>query len=132
MIQELYLKKASNIRKEYLSITKDINSYEKVAKDLILSIQFRKGEMESLAKKINEGRFSNPQNAQMEFSKILFELEKDINEVNNKIDGLNGRIEKLKEEELKLYKDIKNQYPESKDDDLKKEIKEYFNKMNIS
>jgi chromosome segregation ATPase len=132
MIGELYLKKALNIRKEYLNITKDINSYEKVAKDLISSIQFRKDEMEVLSKKLSEGRFSNPENAQMEFSKILFELEKDINEVNMRIDGLNDRIEKLKQEELTLYKDIKNQYPESKDEDLKKEIKEYFDKMNVN
>lgn len=132
MISELYLKKALNIRREYLTIQEDISSYEKVAKDLINSIELRKSEMENLSTKIGEGKFLNPESAQMEFSRILFEIEKDMNEINTRIDKLNGRIDKLREEELLLYKEIKNQYPEAKDDDLKKEIHNYFTKMDVN
>lgn len=131
MISELFLKEAANIRKEYLKVRVDIESYEKVAHNLIKSIEFRKTEMEKLMVKLSEGKFSNPQNAQMEFSRILFDFEKDINEINVKIDGLNGRITKLGEEENLLYKNIKNQYPESSDQSLKEEIDRYFKKMNI-
>jgi uncharacterized protein with gpF-like domain len=131
MISELYLKKAANIRKEYLKVRSDIESYEKVAKNLIQSIEFRKTEMEKLMMKLEEGKFSNPHNAQMEFSRILFDFEKDINETNVKIDGLNSRIEKLGIEEHTLYKDIKNQYPGVDDKVLKEEIQNYFKRNMI-
>ena len=48
MIQEIYLKRAIKIRKEYLKIVKDINSYELIAKDLITCISDRKKELEDL------------------------------------------------------------------------------------
>lgn len=131
MISELFLKKAANIRKEYLKVRVDIDSYEKVAHNLIKSIELRKNDMEILMNKLSEGKFSNPQNAQMEFSRILFDFEKDINDVNVKIDGLNGRIAKLGEEENDLYKNIKNQYPEVNDRVLRDEIQNYFKKMKI-
>jgi len=131
MISELFLKKAANIRKEYLRVREDINSYEKVAQDLIKSIEFRKIEMEKLMVKLSEGKFNNPQTAQLEFSRILFDFEKDINEINLKIDSLNSRITKLGEEEQVLYKTIKNQYPEASDQSLRLEVQKYFQKMKI-
>ena len=37
MISEFYLKKALNIRKEYLSIVSNINLFENMAKDILRS-----------------------------------------------------------------------------------------------
>ena len=132
MIQELYLKKAVNIKRSYIKVINDVNSYEKVAKDLASSIEDRMEDLKLLMNKIEEGKISNVESAQMEFSKVLFNLETDMNEVNARIDSLNSSIDKLKLDELNLYKEIKNHYIDLSDEEIKKEVQNYLKKQNLS
>ena len=59
MISEFYLKKALNIRKEYLSIVSNINLFENMAKDILKIIEGKLEELNTLQSKINEKKISN-------------------------------------------------------------------------
>jgi len=66
MISELYLKRAVSIRKDYIKIVSDIESYEKVAKSLSDSISLRTKELESVLEKLNQNKYNNVDAAQQE------------------------------------------------------------------
>lgn len=132
MIQELYLKKSLNIKKDYLKVVNDIERYENIAKDLSLSIENRTKELELLLSNLNAGSISNAEVAKQELHNIMVQTEDDMNKVELSIDSLNIRIEKLKEDELSLYKEIKQTYFQLTDDEIRKEINEYIKLQNLS
>ena len=132
MIQEIFLKRAANIRKEYLRITRDINSYEKNVRDLLGALEQKSTDLESLKNKLYSNRINSPEEAKMELLNIIMEVEDETNKNEKYIDNLNKNIEKLKEDELLLFRDIKQRYPEMSDPDIKNEIQSYIKKLNLS
>ena len=62
----------------------------------------------------------------------MMELETEINSNETFINNLNKNIDKLKEDEVLLYKDIKQRYPEMNDSEIKNEVQEYIQKLNLS
>ena len=75
MISELYLNRAVKIRKEYLKLIKDINSYEKIANDLITSISDRKKDLEDLLENLNQHKISNEDVARQKLDEIVLLVE---------------------------------------------------------
>lgn len=132
MIQSLYLKRAASIRKEYLSIIRDIESYEKIAKELSDSISQRTKELESLLENLNGNRVSNADSAKQELHNIMIQTEDDMNKVDKSIDTLSLKIERLKNDEMVLYREIKQSYFNLTDDEIKSEIQEHLKKLNLS
>jgi len=132
MIQEIFLKRAANIRKEYLRITRDINSYEKNVRDLLGALEQKSTDLESLKNKLDSNRINSPEEAKMELLNIIMEVEDETNKNEKYIDNLNKNIEKLKEDELLLFRDINQRYPEMSDPDIKNEIQSYIKKLNLS
>jgi len=132
MIQEIFLKRAANIRKEYLRITRDINSYEKNIRDLLGALEQKSTDLDSLKNKLDSNRINSPEEAKMELLNIIMEVEDETNKNEKYIDNLNKNIEKLKEDELLLFRDIKQRYPEMSDSDIKNEIQSYIKKLNLS
>jgi chromosome segregation ATPase len=126
MINEIYLKRALEIRKEYLRLLNDIESYENVARDLIKSISDRKSELEDLLQKINENRVSNPDEATQKLSSIIMMVEDDMNRVDKSINQINSKMDKLKDEEVILYNEIKNTYIELSDESIIDQIKKFI------
>ena len=132
MIQSLYLKRAASIRKEYLSIIRDIESYEKIAKELSDSISQRTKELESLLENLNGNRVSNADSAKQELHNIMIQTEDDMNKVDKSINKLSLKIERLKNDEMVLYREIKQSYFNLTDDEIKSEIQEHLKKLNLS
>jgi chromosome segregation ATPase len=132
MIQEIFLKRAANIRKEYLTITRDINSYEKNVRDLLGALEQKSTDLESLKNKLDSNRINSPEEAKIELLNIIMEVEDETNRNEKYINNLNKNIEKLKEDELLLFRDIKQRYPEMSDSDIKNEIQSYIKKLNLS
>ena len=56
----------------------------------------------------------------------------DINKVDVSIDKLNSKIEKLRNDEILLYKEIKNVYYELSDEEIKSQIQTHLKKLNLS
>lgn len=132
MIQELYLKRAASLRKDYLKIMTDIQSYENIATQLSSALETRTSNLEELLEKLNLNKISNPDIAKQELHSIMVEIEDDINKVDISIDSLNKKMDKLKEDEMILYKEIKKNYFDLSDEEIKNQIQSYLKKLNLS
>ena len=126
MIQEIYLIKALNIRKEYIKIINGIEEYEKFAKKLLGSISEKSNDLMDLQKKINEKKINSIDIAKDELMKIIINLEEEANGIESVVNGMNRKIEKLKQDESSLYRELKEKYSDVLDVDLKKEIHTYI------
>jgi peptidoglycan hydrolase CwlO-like protein len=131
MISELYLKRALNIRKDYIQIITDIQKYEKIAKELSDSLGDRMGDLKSLLQQINDGKIQDMGTAKEKLNDIMINTELNINNVDGKISVLNNQMDKLREDEKTLHFEMKQTYPQLSDDDMKKELGEYLTKMKV-
>jgi len=59
-------------------------------------------------------------------------LNKNFNKVDVSIDKLNLKIEKLKQDEISLYKEIKNVYYQLSDEDIREQVQTHLKKLNLS
>jgi uncharacterized protein with gpF-like domain len=132
MIQEIFLKRAKNIRQEYLNVRYDIDSYEKNIKNLLNSLEEKAGSLNELKIKLDENKITDPELAKSQLLKIIMDIETEVNSNENYILNLNKSIDSLKEEESSLFRDIKQRYPELNDDEIKSEVQEYIKKLNLS
>lgn len=132
MISDLYLKRAVKIRKEYIKLVNDIQTYEKIAHDLISSISERKSDLENLLDSLNQKRISNPDVAKQKLDEIIVQTEDDMNKVDASIEVINKKMDKLREDEVYLYKEIKSVYSDFTDDEIRKFIFEELKKQNLS
>lgn len=130
MIQELYLKKAAKIRKDYLSIVNDIKSYELVAKDLLNSLQLATDGLESTMEKIDNGSIRDSERDE-KLQKIFIDLEHDMNNIEKSVNKLNGSMDKLRTDEIDLHKQIKQVYFNLSDEEIKKEVQDYLVKLKL-
>ena len=112
MIQEIFLKRAYNIRKEYLGIRNNIDDYEKNVKSLLRKLEEKSFSLQDLKDKIDSNKIHDPEMAKSELLKIMMELEDEINNNDGYINRLNINIDRLKEDEISLFRDIKQRYPE--------------------
>lgn len=129
MIHELLLKKALNIRKEYVRITKDINVYENMVSGILKSLGKNSEELEDLKKKIDDKKVTDVDFAKNEMLKIIIDLEQEANKTGEHINKLNQNIESLRKQEIDLYREIKEKYPSMSDDEIKKEIQDYIKNL---
>jgi len=132
MISKLYLNRATQIRKEYLQILTNIDSYENIARELVKSLELRKSEFEKLLSDINSKKISNIEEAKQHLHDLVLKTEADMNSVDSQVNKLNSRIDKLREEETNLFKDLKITYSDIPEDTLKKEIQEHIKSLNLS
>ena len=131
MIQELYLKEAINIRKEYISLMKDVEGYKIFSNNMTNFIQNKTDELKSLQEKINLGQEKNVELVKNKVLKVITDFESEAKKLDVIITKFNGEMEKLKESELSLYRNIKQTYPELTDDTIRKEIYDYLVENNI-
>ena len=132
MLQEIFLKRAYNIRKEYLGIRNNIDDYEKNVKSLLRKLEEKSFSLQDLKDKIDSNKIHDPEMAKSELLKIMMELEDEINNNDGYINRLNINIDKLKEDEISLFRDIKQRYPEMTDSEIKNEVQDYIKKLNLS
>ena len=128
MINEFYLKRALNIRKEYFVIISNIEEYENIAKNILSVIEDKISNLNSLKDQIDMKKVSSVESAKDSLLKIILELEDESNKVESVVDKMNRRIDSLKEEESLLYSDLKKEYPNASDDSIKKELHHYIEK----
>jgi hypothetical protein len=132
MINQLYLTKAANIRRDYIEITTNIKKYETIAHELAETISVRMKDLESLLENINANKISNIDSAKSELETIMINTEMDMNKVDSQIDQLVAKMDTLAQDEKTLYRDIKQTYPEKSDEDLRQEVQAYLKEENIS
>jgi len=132
MIQEIFLKRAALIRKEYLSTQKKTIDYEKSLKQLIGMIDTTSKDLDDFLEKLNSNYLNEPEEAKQGLLKIFMNLEDEYNKTSKSIDSAEEIIEKLKKQEIELFKDIKQRYPEMSDGQIRNEIQSYIDKLKLS
>ena len=131
MINQLYLKRAENIRRDYLKLVRELNNYDNMAKQLAESIQLRVGQLNDLYKEIDSEKVSNVEVAKDKLNTIMINLERDVNSIDQKIKNINKKMDQLREDEVKLYKELKQKYNTS-DEELKNEINQHLKKKMLN
>ena len=114
MIREDFLLRAVRIRKNYLSLTNDLDTYLSKVESVSNRLEKTIDEITIIENKYND---SDKKNGKFESDKTLKELLKIIDKVENEgkrletiINPLNKEIEKLSKEEVELYKLIKENH----------------------
>lgn len=130
-ISDLYLKRALKIRKEYLSIRNDIEKYERIAQELILSLDKSKEGFTKLLENLSSKKITNPELAKRELDNLILQTETDMNKVESSVNDLNKKIDKLREDENSLYKEISRSYTDLTQEEIKNEVQSYL-KQNLS
>lgn len=110
-IDKIYINEAVRIRKEYLKNLIEIDSKEKLVKNIIENMTEIKKELE------NDNDFTEEQ-----YRNKLIELSGIIKKIEDDIMPHHKNIKELDTDQKKLYKSIKNKYPKISDDDIQKEI----------
>jgi hypothetical protein len=132
MIQEIFLKRAANIRKEFLSIQKEANNYERALNGFVKMIDNTSNNVEDFLERLNSNALSDPEKAKQDLLEIFVNLENEYNKTSSSIGNVEDKIEHLKKEELTLFRDIKQRYPELSDSQIKSEIQDYIHKLKLS
>jgi chromosome segregation ATPase len=131
MISELYLKRAVNIRRDYVDIMTNIQRYELIAKELTESLEDRMNDLKGLLEKINSGKVNDMGTAKEKLNDIMLDTERNINNVDTKISSLNDKMDKLRTDEQQLYLEMKQTYPNMSDESMKLELSNYLKKMKV-
>jgi len=129
MIDKIYIKRAVNIRKEYLDLNKNLKKYEVLVIDLKGKIENTINEIQNIIDNIDK---SSPENIQKKSMEYLKSLEEETQRVQKFIDPVNNKIEKLQKEEQILYQQIKTNYPGIEDKDILSQIQIELKKNNLS
>ena len=132
MIEERFIKRAVEIRRDYVKITRDISVYESKAKQVLETLESTVAKLNNIQDKIKNKVITNADDASKKIMDVLSEVEKEGERLEKMIDPLNDQIEKLRIEENELYRLIKEKYPKISDQDIVRQIQEEIKKANLS
>ena len=120
MIEERFIKRAIEIRKTYLKVTRDISVYESRAKKTLATLENTMKKLSELQDNIKNKVVTNVDDASKKLMNILTEVEEEGERLEKLIDPLNLEIEKLRNEEQELYRLIKEKQQKSSLKDMEK------------
>ena len=132
MIEERFIKRAIEIRKTYLKVTRDISVYESRAKKTLATLENTMKKLSELQDNIKNKVVTNVDDASKKLMSILTEVEEEGERLEKLIDPLNLEIEKLRNEEQELYRLIKEKHPSITDKQIVDEIHKELKKEGLS
>lgn len=132
MIEERFIKRAVEIRKTYLKITRDLGVYEERAKQVLKTLEKTVIKLNILQENIKNKVVTNIDDASKKAMDILAEVEREGGRLEKIIDPLNLKIEGLRVEESELYRLIKEKHPKITDEEIIEEIRTELKKEDLS
>jgi DNA repair ATPase RecN len=118
-IHQRYIDNAIRIRKEFLTVMRDILDKETEIKNY----KNRIDELMSINKKyINDNSKSPIQKIKKDISDDLNDIESNIILINNKLLPILEKLEKLKKDSKELYSAIRDKYPNLSEQDIQNQI----------
>ena len=127
MIDKHFIDSAVEIRKEWVRLIRSLDGYQLQVDKAQRAISEKKQEVEAFSKK--DLSLKDPQVKEF-VEKVFNEIEYQANIIESKIKPLNDDIENLKKEELRLYRNIKQIYPDIPDESIKSQIWEHIKDIN--
>lgn len=132
MIEQRFIKRAVEIRKTYLKVTRDISVYETRAKHVLETLESTLAKLNQIQENIKNKVITNADDASKKVMDVLSEVEKEGERLEKIIDPLNQQIENLRVEENELYRLIKEKHPKITDKQIIQEIHDELKKENLS
>lgn len=132
MIEKRFIKRAVEIRKTYLRVTRDISVYETRAKQVLGTLESTLSKLNQIQENIKNKVITNADDASKKIMEILSEVEREGERLEKIIDPLNKQIENLRIEENELYRLIKEKHPKITDKEIIKEIHNELKKEDLS
>ena len=132
IIEERFIKRAIEIRKTYLKVTRDISVYESRAKKTLATLENTMKKLSELQDNIKNKVVTNVDEASKKLMNILTEVEEEGERLEKLIDPLNLEIERLRTEEQELYRLIKEKHPNVTDKQIVEEIHKELKKEGLS
>jgi predicted nucleic acid-binding Zn-ribbon protein len=127
MIDKHFIDSAVEIRKEWVRLLRSLDGHQLQVDKAQRAISEKKQEVEAFSKK--DLSLKDPQVKEF-VEKVFNEIEYQANIIESKIKPLNDDIENLKKEELRLYRNIKQIYPDIPDESIKSQIWEHIKDIN--
>lgn len=136
MIEEKFYQAAINIRKTYLKLTSNMESYKNMAESTLKRLQRSLVDVENLQKEMKDIRKSkyeldSKENTVNKIMNILSDIELEGKRLEAFVDPINKEIEKLAEEEQVLYKKICESHPGLSEDQIVGAVRERLKKENL-
>jgi hypothetical protein len=131
MIDELYLLKAAQIRKNYKSLAKEMNSVEESVKDLLPLLQDHQQDLEDMKSKVDSGRLTSKEKVADKLLSIIMNLEQETTNYELLVDNVSNKMDNLRDEEEDLFAKIKESYPDLPLSVIKEEVNNYLKSQNL-
>jgi hypothetical protein len=124
MINEIFLKSASNIRREYLKLTSDLSKY----REDIKNVESNLNELTSELQKIDNNYTEEKIKKMISYFDVL---ESESDKILKIVEPLNSKLEKLSNDEYVLYQNICSKYPELTEEDIVAQVTERLKLENL-
>lgn len=134
MIDEKFLLAAVNIRKTYINLISNLNTYEEKAKETLEMLNSIYNRLDNLEKDMKKPENINDESNSTinEVLKILNDVEDEGRRLESFTDPLNKKIEKLALEEQELYKQICMKHSDITEDEIVECVRQRLVKENLS
>ena len=124
MIDEKFLKAASNIRRTYLKVSNNMGLYKDKVESTVKKLDDTIKKIESIQKSINsKDNNENTNSVLAELLKILTEVEQEGKSLEEYINPLNREIEILAIEEQELYRQITEKHNNLSEEEIVNYVK---------
>lgn len=131
MIDEIYLLKAAQIRKDYLNLNKDIDNVEHTIKNFLPLLETHQGDLESIQKEVNQGSLTDKTLFSEKLISIITNLEVETSNYEKMVDKIHEKMDSLREDEDQLFVQIKNKYTDIPLSVIKEEVNKYLKSQNL-
>jgi len=131
MIDELFLLKAVQIRKDYLNLRKKIDGLEKNLIGLPSILENHQNTLNQIQDRVDKGLLVDKENFSLEILKIFDDLEAETTMYEKKAQDIQDKMDKLQQDEEELFLKIKNNYPDLPLSVIKEEVNKYLKKQNL-
>jgi predicted nucleic acid-binding Zn-ribbon protein len=118
MIDEIFLKSAISIRREYIKVSNNMELYHNKAKSIVNKLEETLEKIESLQKKIKVEKSISNEGAINKLFEILRDVEEEGDRLEKLADPMNKEMEKLSKEEHELYRQIKEKHSDLTDEQI--------------
>lgn len=118
MIDEVFLRSAVNIRRQYLKISNNMEFYHNRAKEVVEKLEKTLKDLETLQEKFKTDRNSSTEESITKLMDIIKEVEEEGERLEKLVDPMNKEIEVLSKEEHELYRQIKEKHHNLTDDEI--------------
>jgi predicted transcriptional regulator len=124
MIDEVFLKSAVNIRRQYLKISNNMEFYHNRAKDVVSKLENTLQDLENLQKNYSVDKSVSNESAISKLMDILKDVESEGERLEKLVDPMNQEMEKLSKEEHELYRQIKEKHGDLTDEQIVKSVQD--------